>query len=235
MNNLSKYSLFVAALAVTLVACRKMEVKENSEAPVADAGPDQTITLPLDSTFLDGSGSGLNGSSTGNITFRMIAGPSQVALNSVPRLSPELTKTTVVASRLLPGIYLFTCDVTVAGVQSAVDTVQVTILNDPQNKNTVTYHNLVWQQSNTSQRSWQTTFLATPVRPDLFDPAGVHKRNLEFSLRANAQSPWTLVPFITNKNSLYFWYGLPYIGLILSNPDNPSLVGTKADMRIKVL
>ncbi|MBC7829276.1 MAG: hypothetical protein H7122_16125 [Chitinophagaceae bacterium] len=210
----------------------------NSPWPVVDAGPDQTITLPLDSTYLAGNGSIPNGfTAPANTIFRwtIIAAPVQPVLNPAPRLSPELTKTTVVASRLVPGVYLFTFTITEPGIGSVTDTVQVTVLDDPQNRNTITYHNLVWEKANPSVASWLTTFLATPLRPDLWDPAGVHRKNLDFFLKPNALSTWIVVPFKTNVNALYVWFGLPYTGLIITNPDNPLLVGTKADMRIKIL
>ena len=238
-------SLLAVVVAIIVYSCNKNKSVNHEDdlggrlnGAVADAGPDQTITLPLDSTYLDGSGSSPNGlTAPARYIFRwsIISASSQLVLNAAPRLAPDLTRTTVVASKLIPGVYLFTLTVTDPGVGSVTDTVQVTVLNDPQNRNTLTYYQLVWQKGNTAARNWQTTFLPTPLRPDLWDPAGVHRRNLEFSLRPNSQSSLIPVPFITNLTAPYVWFGLPYTGLILTQPNNPSLVGTKADMRIKIL
>ena len=251
MNTSSKHIPLVAVMALALCSCRKIELHDTGfdfdyyysmpslQLSIAvDAGPDQTITLPLDSIYLDGSGSRPSGlAASPNVIFRWrkISGPTPYWLNSVTNLPPEFSRTTAVASRLVGGFYRFELSAEQLGFTSVTDTVHVTVLEDPQNRNTLTYHNVMWQNSNTSVRSWQTTFLPTALRPDLWDPAGVHRRNLEFYFRPNSQSAWINVPFITNTTAPYVWSGLPYTGLILTQPDNPSLVGTKADLRIKIL
>jgi hypothetical protein len=241
----------VAVMALALCSCRKIELHDTGALDFSDyysmpsppppvvvkAGPDQTITLPLDSTYLDGSSTPNGLTAPEYIMYRWtkISGPTQHLLNSATPLPPASFRSIVVASRLVPGVYLFALTVEQPGVASVTDTVQVTVLDDPENRNTLTYHNLIWQKANLSVRSWQTTFLSTPARPDLWDPAGVHRRNLEFYLRTTSQSTWINVPFVTNTTAPYVWSGLPNTGLILTQPDNPSLVGTKADMRIKIL
>ena len=250
MNTLSKHMTLVTVLAFVLCSCRKIESLDTGnfdfdsyysmpspqKAVVVKAGPDQTLTLPLDSTYLDGSTTTNGLTAPENIIYRWtkISGPTQHLLNVGARLTPASFRSIMVASRLVPGVYHFTLTVDQPGA-SVTDTVQVTVLDDPQNRNTLTYHNLIWQASNTSVTSWQTTSLPTPTRPDLWDPAGVHRRNLEFSLKLSSQAAWINVPFKTNTTAQYVWYGLPYTGLILTQPDNPALVGTKAEMRIKIL
>ena len=198
----------------------------------ADAGADQTITLPLDSTYLDGSGSSPNGFTSSSPTiFRWttIAGPTQYVLNAPP-IPASLAKTTVVANGLVPGVYLFTFTVTVIGVGSVTDTVKVTVLDDPQNRNTVTYHNLVWVEGDPYGLGRLTAFLESPLRPDRFDAAGVY-RGMEIFLKLNPSSAWRIVPF--GSNSPYSWYAAPYTVSITTNPTNPLLVGTQSDLRIR--
>lgn len=200
----------------------------------AHAGPDQTITLPLDSTYLDGSGSSPNGftaSSTTIFRWTTVAGPTQYVLNPPPIPVPALTKTTAVANGLVPGVYLFAFTVTEIGVGSATDTVQVTVLDDPQNTNTVTYHNLVWEEGDPYAVTDLTTFISSPLRPDLFHVAFF--RGMQVFLKLNAVSPWTTLPY--KSNVPFSWNAIPYTLFIATYPTSPSLRGTKSDMRIKIL
>ena len=199
----------------------------------AHAGPDQTLNLPLDSTYLDGSGSapnGFTGSAATIFRWTKIAGPTQYVFNQTSLPVAALAKTTVIAGDLVAGVYLFTFTVTEPGVGSAIDTMKVTVVDEPQNRNTVTYHDLIWQPADPSGLSWLTTVLASPLRPDIFDNAGVN-RGVEISMKLNASSPWTIVPFRTHDpfNSDV----LQYLAAILTTPNNPLLVGTRSDMRIK--
>ena len=199
----------------------------------ANAGPDQTIALPLDSTYLDGGASAPNGFTASRSTiFRWttLAGPRQYVLRTTPVPVAALAKTSVVANGLIPGVYLFTFTVTEPGLGSSTDTVKVTVIDDPLNRNSVTYHDLVWEESDPFGLSWLTTFLTSPLRPDIFDKAGVN-RGVEVSMKLNSTTPWTIVPFRTHDpfNSDV----VPYLAAILTEPNNPLLVGLKSDMRVR--
>jgi hypothetical protein len=106
-----------------LLACQKeisCEQCANNKPPVANAGPDQTLALPADSTRLDGSASA---DPDGNITvykWTQIAGP-----NSSTIVSTSQAKTTVKA--LIVGIYQFELMVTDDGGLSAKDTLRVQV------------------------------------------------------------------------------------------------------------
>src|SRR5450432_1542687 len=91
-------------------------VFSGSSAPVANAGPNQTITLPASSVTLDGSGS------TGTIssyTWSKISGPNTPVITT-----PNTISTTVTG--LVQGTYIFQLS-----VNAGVSTSQVTIVVNP--------------------------------------------------------------------------------------------------------
>ena len=104
------------------------------------------------------------------------------------------------------------------------------VVDDPQNRNTVIYHNLVWVEGDVYGLGKLTTFIASPLRPDRFDGAGVY-RGMEIFLKPNPPAAWRIIPF--GSNSPYSWYAAPYTVSIMTNPTNPLLVGTTSDMRIR--
>ena len=231
---------YLFELAVTdnggLTARDTIQVIEQG-APVttlfrADAGPDQTLYLPLDSTYLDGSGStpnGFTGSSANTFRWTKIAGPTQHVLNPTSLPVAGLAKTTMIAKNLVPGVYLFILTLTEPVRGSVVDTMKVTVVNDPLLRSAVAYHDLIWEQD-PSGVSWRTTFLESSLRPDIFDNAGVN-RGVEISLKMNVATPWTVVPFRTHDplNSDV----IQYVAAILTKPNNPLLAGMRSDLRIR--
>ena len=88
-------------------------------APSANAGSDQTITLPTNSVTLTGSGSETNGTITG-YSWTQVSGPSTAAINSA-----SLASTTV--SSLVKGAYVFKLTVTDNSGVTATDNVTVTV------------------------------------------------------------------------------------------------------------
>jgi hypothetical protein len=211
-----------------------VDLTASNSTIIADAGPDQTLTLPLDSTYLDGSMSRPNGyTAASTVTFKWttIAGPTQNVLSSPGLFIPGEPRTTVVARRMVPGVYLFTLTLIGLAVPSNIDTVQVTVLDDPQNRNTVTYHRLSWKEGNPAGRGQVTTFVSSSIRPDIFTPSGVSP--LELALKADAASPFIIVPF--KSNNPYTWDAAPHNAWIMTVPINPLLVGKKSDLRIRFL
>ncbi len=87
--------------------------------PVANAGSNQTITLPTSSATLNGSGSETNGSIVG-YAWTQTGGPSTATI-----VSPALASTTV--SGLIQGTYTFQLRVTDALNVTATATVQVVV------------------------------------------------------------------------------------------------------------
>lgn len=212
----------------------RVDLTVNSNRVIADAGPDQTITLPLDSTYLDGSKSlpnGFTSSSPATFIWNCIRGPRQYVLNQFT-LGDALNLTTVSANGLVAGIYLYELRVTTSGGLSDVDTVQITVVNDPLTKNSVTYHDLIWTEGDPGGLGQLTTYISSPVKPDLFTASGAIK-SLEVSLKSGPASPFITVPF--KSTSAFTWDASVYSAWIMTVPNNPLLVGKKADLRIRFL
>lgn len=94
-----------------------------NQLPTANAGPDQSLALPLSSITLAGTGTDPDGTIT-TYQWRKVSGPTQLSI-----LSPNLAQT--VLNSLTQGIYQFELQVTDNSGGSDKDTVQVTIAAAP--------------------------------------------------------------------------------------------------------
>lgn len=100
---------------------------EPNKIPVAHAGNDITITLPLNSAVLDGTASY---DSDGNITgynWKRISGPGSYSISSAGAISPQV-------SNLLEGVSYFQLEVTDNGGAKDTDTIKITVLAVPNKK-----------------------------------------------------------------------------------------------------
>jgi len=210
-----------------------------TQPPIANAGPDQTITLPLDSTWLDGSGSSPNGwsvSTAATYVWTKISGPSQFLL-SPATLQQTLqmagyVPTTAIAKNLIPGTYLFRLQVTNSSGASDADTVQVIVVDDLLNPNTVTFHDLVWEQGDVYGLAEVDIFLTTSIRPDLFYGINAY-RPVQVYLNMDSSASWILVPH--GGNDIYTYDEVPLLLWIICYPNNTLLVGRKSSIKIKFL
>ena len=117
--------LFHLALAIAFfwVACKKersCESCQTNKSPIAVAGPDQTISLPTNSIFLDGSASNDPDGSITTWQWSKVSGPVSFAMANT-----GIAKTQV--NDLAEGTYLFELKVTDAGGLFDRDTMQVTV------------------------------------------------------------------------------------------------------------
>ncbi|OLY94453.1 N-acetylneuraminic acid mutarotase [Cnuella takakiae] len=92
--------------------------------PVADAGPDKTISLPNSTTTLDGSNSTDPDGNIASYKWSMVSGPSAAGIT-------QANAATTQVSGLTEGLYHFELLVTDAGGLFARDTVQVTASAPP--------------------------------------------------------------------------------------------------------
>jgi len=92
----------------------------NNQPPIANAGPDQVITLPTNSVALDGSQSSDPDSNISKYQWTKISGPSSVNILSENNVQTEVTS-------FLNGIYDFELKVMDAGGLTASDTIRVTV------------------------------------------------------------------------------------------------------------
>ena len=88
-------------------------------APTADAGPEQTITLPANSVILTGSGNDADGAIT-SYGWTKISGPSSGTINN-----PNLASARV--DNMVAGVYLFELKVTDNNGAEGKDTVRINV------------------------------------------------------------------------------------------------------------
>ncbi len=95
-------------------------VVTTNHPPVADAGPDQTITLPTRSVILDGSGSTDPDNNISGYTWTKISGPSSFNITNANFVQSQL-------NNLVQGTYLFELNVTDAYGLFSKDTMHVIV------------------------------------------------------------------------------------------------------------
>lgn len=91
----------------------------SNEPPVANAGTDKTITLPMDSVTLAGSGADNDGSIV-IYQWKQVAGPANSAIKTA-------TNNNTVVTNLSEGVYKFALAVTDNGKATDADTVKITV------------------------------------------------------------------------------------------------------------
>jgi hypothetical protein len=97
-----------------------VQITVNSQNPTANAGGDQTITLPINSTTLTGSGSPVSPATISSYSWTKFSGPSTGTI-----VSPGLQNTNL--TNLVAGIYIFRLTVTDNNGLTGTDDVQVTV------------------------------------------------------------------------------------------------------------
>ena len=115
---------FLLLILAWIFSCKKEYSCEGclpkNQPPIADAGPDQILTLPADSTLLDGSSSKDPDGKINEWLWTKISGPASFVL-----VNKSSTKTRV--RNLVAGVYQFELRVTDNGGLSAKDTVKITV------------------------------------------------------------------------------------------------------------
>lgn len=128
---------------ITANGCKKtspaINLSKNSK-PVANAGPDKTLTLPTNSVILNGSGSDADGTITA-YTWTKVSGPAATLSNA--------NTASLSLSDLVAGIYVFRLTVRDNFPETGSDDVRVTV-NYPAN-------NYNWIKETTVRVSGQTT------------------------------------------------------------------------------
>lgn len=99
--------------------CRDVTSNIN-QPPIARVGPDQNISLPLDSVLLDGSASNDPDGTINNWRWEKISGPSSFTI-----IKPSSAATLI--KNLIAGTYSFELKVTDNGGKFATDTIQITV------------------------------------------------------------------------------------------------------------
>ena len=133
MKPVIKIAAFILIISLVIfISCKKetscegCAIKSN-KPPIAVAGPDQVITLPIDSVLLDGRSSSDPDRNISNYLWTKISGPVS---SNIIKPSDSITK----VKALVTGNYFFELKVTDNGRLSAKDTIQI-IVNDPSQPN----------------------------------------------------------------------------------------------------
>lgn len=134
---MKKIILIVSVSISLLISCHKDAVNSiapvKNKPPVVQAGPDQAITLPIDSVVLDGSSSKDPDGSIVEWKWKKILGPSSYNI-----VSANSEKTTV--KNLTEGVYKFVLTVKDNGGLTSRDTIQITVTKStPANHPPVAY------------------------------------------------------------------------------------------------
>ena len=126
----SSYCILVAGV-LFFSACRKHQREPDrgasptsNNAPVASAGADQVITLPINSALLDGSGSADPDNNISSFSWKKISGPVSAQI-----VSPGSIKTFV--NELVQGDYQFELKVTDSTNLISRDTVNIKVATGP--------------------------------------------------------------------------------------------------------
>jgi Tol biopolymer transport system component len=96
-----------------------------NQPPVANAGGDQTITLPVNSVTVDGSGSTDPDNNIVSYQWTKISGPSSFNISNASTIQTQV-------NNLAQGVYQFELKVTDAGMLFSKDTIIVTVINPVQ-------------------------------------------------------------------------------------------------------
>ena len=125
MKPILKFATCILLIGVCVISSCKKEYscegcRENNKPPIAIAGPDQVITLPIDIVLLDGNASSDPDGTISAWLWTKISGPASVTI-SKPDSSKTLVKT------LAMGVYQFELTVKDNGGLSAKDTVQIIV------------------------------------------------------------------------------------------------------------
>lgn len=121
MKHLRNNAVFILVVLVSFTSCRKdPPVKTVNNPPFASAGVDQTLSLPLDSAELSGTGGDPEG---GILTYswNKLSGPSSTIVNADKALAK--------IKNLVPGIYIFEFKVTDDGGLTAKDTLIISVID----------------------------------------------------------------------------------------------------------
>lgn len=95
----------------------------NNQPPVACAGADQTITLPVNSMWLNGNCSTDPNNNITGYRWTKVSGPTSFIIANADAVQTQVTN-------LVEGIYLFQLKVTDAGGLFSMDTIQVTVISN---------------------------------------------------------------------------------------------------------
>src|SRR6187399_1547615 len=121
---MKKFFLSAVTMILLFTSCTPEPPPAVNKPPVANAGPDQTITLPASTTSLNGSGSSDPEDNIRIFSWTKVSGPPSFTITDATVIQTQV-------SNLVEGTYQFELKVTDAGGLFHSDTVQITVNPDP--------------------------------------------------------------------------------------------------------
>src|SRR6187399_2367933 len=204
MKPVIKIAAFILIISLVIfISCKKETSCEgcatkSNKPPIAVAGPDQVITLPIDSVLLDGRNSSDPDGSISNYLWTKISGPASF---NIIKPTDSLTK----VKALVAGTYLFELKVTDNGGLSAKDTMQVFVTSSCDNNRPIINATLVPIGTLSSAR---TKIMCASAGNEILFIGGMHSGQNW----GNEPVPVDIYDFSNNTWSLH-----------LLVPDNPQL------------
>lgn len=177
--------------------------------PSLTAIGDIILAWPLNYVYLDGSHNWNN-----TAQWEKISGPSQFLFEDTHVAIP-------LVKNLVPGSYTFRLN---TGDPYTTLRIIVTVISDPQEKNTLTYNKLRWAIGDIYGTGTNSLHL---LKPDWLE-----KRPVEVYLNLNSASNWFKVPSVQNGVN-YNFDGDSYRLWVLRIPEDPSLAGKESSIKIK--
>ena len=204
-----------------------IRVNEPPSSPVAAvyAGPDIILTLPLDSVYLHGKWSG---SQNSDWEWIKIYGQGGGNISADNMLFPGL----VVARNLQPGLYTFRFTLKGQGPGSS-DTMTVEVIDDPQERNTITFQNLKWRMADEYGIGILDLDVVAPAQPNLFSAWNQMIPSIVY-LQPDPLMQWMALPFSDSFSSFVYDFASPHIW-IMRTPAASTWVGRESSVKIKLL
>ena len=188
----------------------------NNNSTVTNVEGDIIITLPLDSVYL-----GLY-HYPDSYNWKIISGPTGATISNTS------FSAVILVSNLVLGTYSFRYE-EVNGTTITADTINVTVINDPLDLNTITFNDLHWRIADEYGIGIDVLSLTIPAQPDFFITWDTPRPLLVY-LQPDPSSPWLLLP----SGSYFYDAVLPHIW-IMRNPVDASWVGKTSSVKIKFM
>jgi hypothetical protein len=196
----------------------------SNPAAAVNAGPDIILTLPLDSVYLDGKWSG---SQNAAFVWTKIDGPAGGSISTANMLHAGMAITT----GLTPGLYSFSFSL--PGIPGMADTMTVQVIDDPADRNTITFKNLKWRLADEYGLGILDLDIVAPAQPNLFSTWDRMIPSVSL-LQVDALMPWVVLPATDPFSTFTFDFARPHIW-VMRLPNDPGWVSRESSLKIKIL
>jgi hypothetical protein len=238
MKQLIKFAAnLLLIVTMTFLSCKKNSIvrspapqipASSNHQPIAEAGEDHTIGLPVIPLILDGHFSRDLDGRISSYLWEQISGPNQSTI-----VNHNSVKTLV--TNLITGTYSFKLTVTDNNGASANDDITIKVIDDTLSGKEFIFQSLTWHLESDPVDGDQIYF-AVGYRPDLFYAS---ERSIETYIQLDTSSVWINVlngDIFPSPNG--YGYHIAPIGdlyIFKMPPLNYQLVGTNVKAKVKFL